>query len=261
MVDFYVGTMGFSYKDWAGAFYSQGLDSREYLSYYSRIFNAVEIDSTFYGTPKIGSVYRWRDSSPEGFKISVKVPRSITHEAGLVGVHLEMVEFIQTIENLGEKLGLILLQFPPSFDISNLPILDEFLGQIPKGYRLAAEFRHPSWWVDQSADLLTKHGVCWAATEFLGVPKEVPLTTDTIFVRLVGKHGRFRSHDREQIDVTKQLKSWWGWIQSLSEAVHEVYVFFNDDFSGHAPASANKFKKIIGMPVVETNLPKQMKLF
>ena len=261
MVDFYIGTMGFSYKDWAGAFYPQGLASREYLSYYGRIFNAVEIDSTFYGTPKIGSVYRWRDKSPEGFKISVKVPRSITHEAGLVGVHDEMIEFINTIENLGNKLSVILLQFPPSFDTSNLQVLDDFLVQLPKGNSFATEFRHPSWWVDQSADILTKHKVCWVATEFEGVPKEVPLTTDTIFVRLVGRHGRFRSHDREQIDVTHQLENWWQWIQSLSEEVHEVYIFFNDDFSGHAPASANRLKKIIGLPVVESDLPKQMKLF
>ena len=261
MVDFYIGTMGFSYKDWAGAFYPQGLASREYLTYYSRKFNAVEIDSTFYGIPKIGSVYRWRDNSPEGFKISVKVPRAITHEAGLVGVNEEMIEFIHTIENLGKRLSVILLQFPPSFDNSNSQVLDDFLKQLPKGYSYATEFRHPSWWVNQTADLLAEHGVCWAATEFEGVPKEVPLTTDMIFVRLVGRHGRFQSHDREQIDVSHQLESWWQWIRSLSENVHDVHVFFNDDFSGHAPASANRLKKIIGLPVVETDLPKQMKLF
>ena len=261
MVDYYIGTMGFSYKDWAGAFYPQGLASREYLSYYSRIFNAVEIDSTFYGTPKIGSVYRWRDNSPEGFKISVKVPRSITHESGLVGVNEEMIDFIQTIEKLDDKLSIILLQFPPSFENSSSEVLDDFLEQLPEGYKFAAEFRHPSWWVDQSFDILTKHEICWAATEFEGVPKEVPLTTDTIFVRLVGLHGRFRSHDREQIDITQQLEGWWQWIRSLSEDVHDVHIFFNDDFSGHAPASANRLKKIIGLPVVETDLPKQMKLF
>jgi uncharacterized protein YecE (DUF72 family) len=261
MVDFYIGTMGFSYKDWTGVFYPQGLPARDYLSYYSKIFNAVEIDSTFYGTPKIGSVYRWRDNSPEGFKISVKVPRSITHESGLVGVNEEMIEFIHTIENLGNKLSVILLQFPPSFDNSNSEVLDDFLEQLPKGYTFAIEFRHPSWYVDQTADWLANYGVCWAATEFQGVPKEVPLTTDMIFIRLVGQHGRFRSHDREQIDVTHQLETWWEWIRSQSDEVHEVYVFFNDDFSGHAPASANRLKDIIGLPVVKNDLPKQLNLF
>lgn len=183
MVDFYIGTMGFSYKDWVGAFYPPGLSAHDYLSYYSRIFNSVEIDSTFYGTPKVGSVIKWRENSPEDFKICVKVPRSITHEAALVGVKDEILGFVQTVENLGDKLGMILIQFPPSFDNSNLQVLDVFLEQLPEGYNFAAEFRHPSWWVDRTADILSKHGVCWAATEYQGVPKEVPLTTDTIFVR------------------------------------------------------------------------------
>lgn len=261
MVDFYIGTMGFSYKDWAGAFYPQGLSSREYLSYYSRIFNAVEIDSTFYGTPKTGTVARWRENSPDGFKICVKVPRSITHEAGLVGVNNEMTEFIRTIETLDAKLGVILIQFPPSFNSSGLKVLADFLEQLPADNKVAVEFRHPSWYTHPTAELLAKHDVCWAATEYQDVPKEVPLTTDTVYIRLVGKHGRFRSHDREQIDVTPQLETWWKWIRTQSEEVHEVYVYFNDDYSGHAPASANRLKKLIGLPVVDNKLPKQMKMF
>ena len=75
MVDYYIGTMGFSYKDWAGAFYPPGVAARDYLPHYSRIFNTVEIDSTFYGTPKPGSVIRWRDQSPDGFNICLKVPQ------------------------------------------------------------------------------------------------------------------------------------------------------------------------------------------
>lgn len=261
MVDFYIGTMGFSYKDWAGSFYPQRLSPREYLSYYSRIFDAVEIDSTFYGTPKSVSVDRWRENSPDGFKICVKVPRTITHDAGLVDVNDEMIAFIRTIEKLGDKLSVILLQFPASFTSSSKKVLDDFLEQLPADYNFAIEFRNPSWYSPQSAELLSKYGVCWVATEFQGVPKEVALTTDMIFIRFVGEHGRFRSHDREQIDVTPQLESWWEWIRSKSDTVHEVYAFFNDDFSGHAPASANRLKKLIGLPVVNTDLPKQMKLF
>jgi uncharacterized protein YecE (DUF72 family) len=261
MVDFYIGTMGFSYKDWAGAFYPPGIFPREYLTFYSRIFNAVEIDSTFYGTPKAGSIERWREGSPEGFRICLKVPRSITHDAGLIGVDDEMVEFVHTIEGLGSRLGIILLQFPPSFSNSNMQALSEFLKQLPTDYKFAIEFRHPSWYLGQTNDLLTEFGVIWAATEYPGVPKEVPLTTDTIFVRLVGKHGRFRSHNREQIDVTPQLESWWDWIRALSEDVYEVYVFINDDYSGFAPASANRLKKLIGLPVVDPDIPKQMKMF
>ena len=261
MVNFYIGTMGFSYKDWAGSFYPQGLSTRDYLSYYSRIFNAVEIDSTFYGIPKPSSVARWRDSSPDGFKICLKVPKAITHEAGLVNVNNEMASFIQAVQVLGDKLGVILLQFPPSFKNSNANLVNEFLAELPDHLRYAVEFRHPSWYIPQTGDMLTKHNACWAATEFSGVPKEVDLTSDMIFIRLVGQHGRFPAHNKEQFDTTQQLDDWWQWIRSHSDGVHSVYVFLNDDFSGFAPATANRLKDIIGLPVVKPDLPKQMRLF
>ncbi len=95
MADYFIGTMGFSYQDWAGSFYPPGVKARDYLVHYSRVFNAVEIDSTFYGIPKSSSIVRWRDQSPSDFKICLKVPRSITHEAGLVGTQREMDRFIE----------------------------------------------------------------------------------------------------------------------------------------------------------------------
>ena len=99
----------------------------------------------------------------------------------------------------------------------------------------------------------------WTATEYPGLPREVPLTSDLIFIRLVGQHGRFSAHDREQIDVTHQLQGWWKWIRSNSERVQSVYIFVNDDYSGHAPASANRLKEMIGLPVVKPDIPKQMR--
>jgi uncharacterized protein YecE (DUF72 family) len=93
------------------------------------------------------------------------------------------------------------------------------------------------------------------------MPKEVGLTTDILFIRLVGQHGRFSIHNRVQTDVSPQLDWWWQWIRSQAEMVQSVYAFFNDDFSGYAPASANKLKSIIGLPTIEPDLPRQMRLF
>jgi len=261
MTDYYIGTMGFSYKDWAGSFYPPGVNARDYLVHYSRVFNAVEIDSTFYGIPKPSSIDRWREQSPDDFKICLKVPRSITHEAGLMGVQGEMGRFIQTISPLGEKVGVILLQFPPSFDLSKMGVFEEFLKSLPKTHLFAVEFRHPSWYIPQTRDLLEESAVYWAASEYPGVPQEVELTTDIIFIRLVGQHGRFRAHDREQINVSPQLERWWIWVKSKADQVHTVYVFFNDDYSGHAPASANRLKAIIGLEITEPNIPRQMRFF
>ena len=261
MVDYFIGTMGFSYKEWAGTFYPTGLRSADYLTYYSQIFNAVEIDSTFYGVPKISSVTRWREQSPEDFKICLKVPRSITHESGLVNVGRELDSFFQAIAPLHETLGVILIQFPPSFDTAHAKVFTDFLEQLPKNQTFAVEFRHSSWYIPQTTDLLSKYSICWAASEFPGVPREVDLTTDFVFIRLVGQHGRFAAHNQEQIDVVPQLEKWWTWIQSKADQVHSMYVFFNDDYSGHAPASANRLKEIMGLPVIKPDIPQQMSFF
>ena len=261
MVDYYIGTMGFSYQDWSGAFYPKGLAGRDFLSYYGRIFNAVEIDSTFYGTPRRGTVLRWKEAAPDGFRISVKVPRSITHDAELIDVSHEMETFIDAVKMLDEKLGVILFQFPPSFSNSKISQVESFIKDLPNDLIFAVEFRHRSWYAPHTGEILARHNICWAATEFAGVPKEVDLTSNLLFIRFVGQHGRFRLHDREQIEVQPQLEWWWRWIQSQIDQVEAVYCFFNDDFSGHAPAAANKLKSIIGLPVVKPDIPKQMKLF
>jgi uncharacterized protein YecE (DUF72 family) len=261
MVDYYIGTMGFSYRDWAGPFYPRGLSASDYLSYYGRMFNAVEIDSTFYGTPRRDALIRWRDTTPQGFKICVKVPRVITHDSRLVDCFGEMKAFIGSMRELGDKLGVIIFQFPPSYDSKQFEIVNDFLSEMPTDICFAVEFRHSSWYTAQTASMLTSHNVCWVATEFESVPKEVVLTSDLILIRFIGKHGQFRLHDREQIDVTPKLDWWWRWIQAKVDSVAAVYGFFNDDFSGHAPAAANKLKQIIGLPIVKSDLPKQMRLF
>jgi len=259
MVDYYIGTMGFSYRDWGGVFYPSGASPKDYLSLYSRVFNAVEIDSTFYGIPRSSSVARWSDQSPEGFKFCLKLPRSITHEAALVDVRDELARFVESASLLGDKLGVILIQFPPSFDESNWEVFKKFLKNLSGLRTFAVEFRHPSWYSPKTAQLLADHGICWAASEYPGVPREVDLTTGMIFIRLVGVHGRFRAHNREQIDITAQLSRWWQWIRLNVETVHTVYVFFNDDYSGYAPGSANKLKRLIGLPVVDPQVPKQLR--
>jgi uncharacterized protein YecE (DUF72 family) len=259
MVEYYIGTMGFAYKDWAGSFYPPGVRGGDYLIHYAKVFNAVEIDSTFYGIPKRSSIARWKEQSPADFKLCLKVPRSITHEAKLVDVQREVGDFLAAVEPLDDKLGKILIQFPPSFDISNKDIFQSFLDQLPQPFEYAVEFRHKTWYTQETGEMLSRFGVCWVASEFPGVPKEVELTSNSIFIRLVGKHGRFASHDKERIDVTAQLAWWWQWIRSKVDRVHSVYVFVNDDYSGHAPASANRLKELIGLPVNKPDIPKQMK--
>lgn len=114
MINWYLGTMDFSYKDWIGYFYPADVGARDFLKYYCGIFNSVEIDSTFYGTPPVGNVNRWIAVTPEGFKICYKMPKHITHEMELSGARPILVEFIKTMRLLGNRLGVILIQLPPS---------------------------------------------------------------------------------------------------------------------------------------------------
>ena len=104
--------MGFGYKDWSGVFYPADMSARNYLAYYSRIFNAVEIDSTFYGIPRVETIRRWVAVTPASFQFCLKTPNAITHDLKLVGASGLMSQFVETVRFLDEKLGVILIQFP-----------------------------------------------------------------------------------------------------------------------------------------------------
>jgi uncharacterized protein YecE (DUF72 family) len=260
MADFYFGTMGFSYKDWQPSFYPISLPAGEYLGYYSGYFNAVEIDSTFYGIPRPGSLERWTSSTPDGFRICAKTPRSITHEAGLIKVESEMNAFLETMGRLGPRLGVILIQFPPSFKSDQAPRLAGFLEGLPGEVRFAVEFRHRSWYTPVTFDLLASQAVCWAATEYGQLPKTVPVTTDFQYIRFIGQHRRFNQHDRVQLDVLANLKWWQARLEELPDRVETVYGFFNNDYSGHAPQTARDFMKLLGLPVADWRPPQQARL-
>ena len=261
MVEIYIGTMGFSYKDWEPAFYPKGLPAGEYLGYYSGFFNSVEVDSTFYGIPRLSSLERWASLTPDDFLICAKTPKAITHEAGLTNVEKEMKAFLEVMQQLGPKLGVILIQLPPSFKATQAPFLAEFLGYLPGDVRYAVEFRNRTWYTPETVALLSSHQVCWAATEYGQLPKKVEATTDFQYIRLIGQHRRFSLHDRVQMDVLTNLNWWQDRILELPDKVQKIYGFFNNDYSGHAPATALKFMEMIGLRPAGTQPPQQGRLF
>lgn len=266
MTDWYLGTMGFSYESWAGVFYSADLPPRNYLAHYSQTFDAVEIDSTFYGTPRPEVVQRWAAVTPDDFKFCAKTPRLITHELGLLGgAFEEMVTFLESIRLMEDKLGPVLIQFPPSFTIESYHALKGFLEKLPARERFAVEFRHGSWYTptgeEKTTQLLNEHQVAWAATQYPGLPVRIHLTARFLYIRWIGQHGSFKVHDRERIDRLPDLMAWWQLIQPTLDRVQEVYGFFNNDYAGHAPATCNRFKAIAGLPVEKPDLPAQGTLF
>jgi uncharacterized protein YecE (DUF72 family) len=259
----HLGTMGFSYKDWEGPFYPPGLPARNYLSHYSRYFNAVEIDSTFYGTPRPETVLRWKHSVPDGFKFCLKTPREITHELRLKTPQAadSMVQFVEVVRNLGGRLGVILIQLPPSFDVSSRPDLASFLSFLDRRLRFAVEFRHSSWHKEETASLLKEAGVSLASTEYPDLPGHTLWTTPHLYLRWIGQHGRFKVHDRERVDPTENLKSWKDRLLASLDASQQVFGFFNNDYAGFAPASCNRFKTLLGLPAKSFEPPRQGRLF
>ena len=253
--------MGYGYDDWKGVFYPEELDKGDYLSYYSHYFNAVEMDSTFYGTPRAEYVQRWKQATAEGFVFCPKMPRQITHERRLQEADEEVEAFLQTMRLFQEKLGPILIQLPPDFSRREIGSVEAFLDGLPRDLRYAVEFRHRSWHATATGEMLQERGVCWASTEYVHMPQRVYVTTDFLFIRWIGRHGVYDTKDRERVDKTTSLQEWLADIKERqSEGFQTVYGFFNDEYAGFAPATCQKFKRLAGLPTESLTPPQQGRL-
>lgn len=261
MTDWYIGTMGFGYKPWQGTFYPDKLPKAQQLAYYVSQFNALEMDSTFYGTPRAATVARWQAVAPDDFQYCPKAPREITHDLRLAPATAAILDnFLDTMRLLGDRLGPIALQFPPDFTVEERDNLATFLERLPRDLRFAVEFRHRSWWSDETATMLRARDVCWIAADYIYLPKEIRRTTDFLYLRFLGRHGQFAEKTHEALDKTADLQQWREQAAAHSAAAPVAYAFFNDDYAGHAPTTANRFKALLGLEVAP-GPPEQGRLF
>jgi uncharacterized protein YecE (DUF72 family) len=261
MVDWYLGTIGFTYPEWKGAFYPPGLPANQSLNYYSRIFNAVEINTTFYGPQSASQIQRWAAATPEIFRFCLKTPKRVTHELRLQGTQADMRAFTDASQALGDKFGPLLIQLPPSFTLDERLTLESFLTALPPGPRYAIEFRHPSWYVPETASLLRKFQVCWIATDYEDLPVTITPTTDFLYIRWIAKHNVIPHPGHEVIDRTARLQEWIERIRASLDGIQAVYGFFDNDYAGHAPATCNRLKAMLGLPVAPTSGEEQGRLF
>ncbi len=261
MSQWYLGTIGFSYKEWVGEFYPTGTSQREYLPYYCKAFNSVELDTTFHSTPRPTTVQSWSLNTPVDFIFCLKTPRMITHELRLIGVQGMMDEFIESLSPIQNKAGPILIQLPPSYTQDQYPVLAEFFDNLPSSHRYAAEFRHPSWYNEKTEKLLTRYRVCWVIIDFPKIPKQIHHTTDFLYFRWIGVNGMYQHHTHERVDKTDQLKTWLGLIHPYLEEVPKVYGFFNNDYAGFAAGTCKRFMRLAGLTTNELDAPFQARLF
>lgn len=230
---FFVGTSGYSYKEWKGSFYPEKLPQKEMLSYYAQRFSTVEINNTFYRMPKASVLESWADQVPDAFRFVLKAPQIITHRKRLKGVEQEMDYLLSTASALKRRQGPLLFQLPPNFQ-KDLPRLEAFLGLIGKGTLAAFEFRHESWF-DEEVFTCLRTNSCALCIADMDDARAADLvsTAGWGYVRL-----RREDYSKEQLGE---------WIMRLrSQAWDEAHVFFKHEDAGTGPKFAARFLELAG---------------
>ncbi|MEM9064119.1 MAG: DUF72 domain-containing protein [Planctomycetota bacterium] len=261
-----LGTIGFAYADWNGPFYPPGTSGPNRLSHYAQYFNAVEVDATFHAIPAAKTVQRWGDAVPVGFNFCLKTPREITHSSDAGNLlkpetRMHMRQFLAVGSELGDKLSVILIQFPGTCGVDRHDELAEFLSGLPGEHRYAVELRQDSWWVPRTAELFRELGVCWVAADEvkkheadsppgLYKPRPIVPTTDYLYIRWIGWHEQFPDLAREHLNPVNRL-AWWdarlNAVLSKRPELNGVFGFFGNGYSGHAPATCRRFADVTGV--------------
>ncbi|MBC7564366.1 MAG: DUF72 domain-containing protein [Gemmatimonadaceae bacterium] len=264
-----LGTQGWNYDAWLGSFYPSGTKAPDYLGVYSRAFESVEIDSTFYAIPAVRSVRGWAARVPDGFKFALKLPQEITHDNRLRESADLTALFLDRARELDDKLGIVLIQLGPDFAPSELPALVSFLPTLPtKEIPFAIEFRQRGWINDGVLALLREYNVALTLTDARWIPRKQMLalaenpTSDTAYLRWMGPNRDFTDYSHIQVDRTRELHAWANAITGLTERVKTIYGFVNNHFSGHSPESVRQLQRLLGQtPVTPDQLGEQMTLF
>jgi len=260
-----IGTCAWSFEDWRGTFYPEHLAPTDRLGFYAQHFRAVEVDSTFYAAPATKTALHWLDATPPGFTFACKLPREITHERRLRDCAELLDNFLRSIEPLGEKLGCVLAQLPPSFrPRQDETALRAFVRGLPARVPFAIEFRHHEWHLPRIVHLLQAHRVCWAWTDVTpldhqreGAFEFLPETADFVYLRLLGDiekkygaGGELRHTYRELMwPRDASLENWAARLRQRLPDAARVFVFINNHFEGFAPASARRLAALLDLPV------------
>lgn len=225
---FWVGTSGFSYKPWVGSFYPDGLALRDMLRFYASRLPAVEINNTFYRMPNENVLQSWAEQVPVGFRFVLKAPQRITHVKRLKDTADDVGYFFRVAESLAGTAGPTLFQLPPNFK-KDLEILQRFISSLPSERAIAFEFRHPSWFDEQTFAALRQHNcaLCRADTDESEI-SDLLSTASWGYLRL-----------RRAGYSAPELVRWKERV--LAQDWSETYVFFKHEDEGIGPKLAAEF--------------------
>jgi uncharacterized protein YecE (DUF72 family) len=259
--DIRLGTSAFTAAGWEGTFYPAGMKPADFLCYYATKFDTVEVDSTFYRTPAVSTVKGWYAKTPRGFLFAAKVPQMITHEKMLVDCDDDFQVFLKAMDNLGEKLGPLLLQFgyfnKKAFASVNefLARLVPFLKKIPREYRFAVEIRNKYWLVPALVDALRERNIALALVDQAWMPRPKqqfarvdPITADFTYVRWLGDRKgielKTKIWDKIIVDRTAELGEWVDVLKKVHERKIQILAFANNHYAGYGPGTIEEFRKL-----------------
>jgi uncharacterized protein YecE (DUF72 family) len=239
----HVGTSGWQYRDWRGAFYPADLTTARWLARYAETFATVEVNNTFYRLPDEGTFHRWRDTTPPDFVFSVKASRYLSHVRRLQDPADPVDLFLSRAQGLGPRLGPVLLQLPPTLR-AEPDRLHGTLAAFGGRARVAVEFRHPSWFTDEVFDILDRSGAALVLADRPGARVDPVVTGGWSYIRF---HQGTRTGPGYR---PSKLRAWADRIRSMSAG--DVFVYFNNDTEAAAPRDAMSLRSLIlqrGVPV------------
>lgn len=235
----FIGTSGFSYKDWRGRFYPEDLPANKWFLYYTRYFSTVEINSSFYHLPGEKTLLNWRVKAPDNFVFVLKASSYITHRLRLKQVEKPLEIFHSRSRLLGEKLGPVLYQLPPGLH-KDLIRLEDFLKLLPHDIKHVVEFRHDSWVNEEVFHLLKEYQVAYCIISAPGFQCCLQATAAFVYIRFHGISNWYN------YDYTEEDLTWWAnYIKNFNGNQLPVYAYFNNDVGGCAAKNAKSLNGLL----------------
>jgi uncharacterized protein YecE (DUF72 family) len=242
MATYHVGTSGWQYDHWRGVFYPDELPRDGWLSYYAGHFDCVEINNSFYREPSSDSWRTWREAVPDHFRFAVKASRFLTHYRRFRNVDDSTARVYRGAEQLGERLGPVLYQARPDFERTpeNAERIETFLALLPSRHLSVLEFRHDSWYGEETLAQLRRYNVAFCCHDMQGSATPLLATAGFAYVRFHGPEARYAgSYD------DAALQAWRDRLHSLGADVDEVWAFFNNDQLGYAVRNAATLRQLL----------------
>jgi uncharacterized protein YecE (DUF72 family) len=236
-----IGTSGWSYNHWTDVLYRPGLPAIQRLRRYTEVFDTVELNASFYRWPKDSTFAGWRDQLPDGFTMSVKAHRGLTHYRRLGSPEPWIERFESCWQVLGDRHGMLLVQLHPEQQRDDAR-LESFLRRVPASIRIAVELRHPTWNDPAVFALLERHRAAYVVMSGADLACVPRATADQVYVRM---HGPEPATMYTGSYSTKDLRWWAERLAKWDGEGRDVWMYFNNDLGGHAVRNALALKELL----------------